>query len=154
MSFFPGHFESTKCLKNYEIYFSGNYFRNNFVSEGKFPLGHLDVEHQPIGNLNVGPYFGDSSLNPMLEHKLAIIRPPYKIQNPSEPQNTPRNTPEIPLQNRNTEKYEKIRKSPNFGDFRIFFLFFLYFGFGGGFRVYFGVYFGVRRGFVFCMGDV
>ena len=40
---------------------------------------------------------------------VAIIRPPYKIQNPSEPQNnTPRNTPEIPLQNRNTEKILKI----------------------------------------------
>ena len=39
--------------------------------------------------------------------KIAIIRAPYKIQNPSEPQNTPRNTPQIPLQNRNTEKIRK-----------------------------------------------
>ena len=34
MSFFPGHFETTKFLKNYEKQFSGSYFRNNFVSEG------------------------------------------------------------------------------------------------------------------------
>ena len=36
MSFFPGHFESSKSLKNYENQFSGNYFRNNFVSEGNY----------------------------------------------------------------------------------------------------------------------
>ena len=39
LSFFPGHFESTKYLKNYEEtqkkQFAGNYFRNNFVSEGR-----------------------------------------------------------------------------------------------------------------------
>ena len=35
MSFFPGHFETTKGLKNNEKEFSGDYFRNNFVSEGK-----------------------------------------------------------------------------------------------------------------------
>ena len=34
MSFFPRDFEGAKSLKNYEKYFSGNYFRNNFVSEG------------------------------------------------------------------------------------------------------------------------
>ena len=33
-SLFPGDFESAKCLKSYEKYFSGNYFRNNLVSEG------------------------------------------------------------------------------------------------------------------------
>ena len=46
------------------------------------------------------------------EAGVAIIRPPYKIQNPSEPQNTPRSTPQILLQNtENTEKiYEKKKK--------------------------------------------
>ena len=39
--------------------------------------------------------------------RFAIIRYPYKIQNPSEPQNTPRNTPQIPLKNRNTQKIRK-----------------------------------------------
>ena len=34
ISFIPGDFESSKPLKNYEKSFSGNYFRNNFVSEG------------------------------------------------------------------------------------------------------------------------
>ena len=34
MSFFPGHFESTKPLKNYKKQVSESYFRNNFVSEG------------------------------------------------------------------------------------------------------------------------
>ena len=52
----------------------------------------------------------------------AIIRPPYKIQNPSEPQNTPRNTPQIPFQNRNTEKIRKIDENhPISYLFRIFF---------------------------------
>ena len=41
---------------------------------------------------------------PKILKRIAIIRAPYKIQNPSEPQNTPRNTPQILLQNRNTEK--------------------------------------------------
>ena len=35
MSFFPGHFERTKFLKNYEkIILRELFFRNNFVSEG------------------------------------------------------------------------------------------------------------------------
>ena len=85
------------------------------------------------------------------ERRVAIILAPYKIQNPSEAQNPHRNTPQIPVQNRNTENHEKYTK---LGDFRIFFVIFLYFGFGGEFGVYFGVYFGVRRGFVFCMGRV
>ena len=32
--FFPGDFEGAKPLENDEKWFSGNYFRNNFVSEG------------------------------------------------------------------------------------------------------------------------
>ena len=55
---------------------------------------------------------------------IAIIRPPYKIQNPSEPRNTLRNTPQILLQNRNTEKIRKIYEigwvSPIFGIFSVF----------------------------------
>ena len=34
VSLFRGHFESIKSLKNYEKESSGNYFRNNLVSEG------------------------------------------------------------------------------------------------------------------------
>ena len=36
---------------------------------------------------------------------------PIQIQNPSEPQNTPRNTPQIPFQNRKTEKIRKTYES-------------------------------------------
>ena len=55
--------------------------------------------------------------------ELPIIRPPYKIQNPSEPQSTPRNTPQILLQNQNTEKSEKYMKNiPSF----VYFLYFFY----------------------------
>ena len=36
MTFFPGHFESTKCLKDYEKLFSGNSLRNTFVPEAIF----------------------------------------------------------------------------------------------------------------------
>ena len=35
-SLFPADFEGTNSLKNYEKQLSGNYFRNNFVSEGTF----------------------------------------------------------------------------------------------------------------------
>ena len=50
-----------------------------------------------------------------------IMRSLHKIQNPSEPQNTPRNTPQIPLQNR---KYRKITKNiRKQGDF-VYFLYF------------------------------
>ena len=59
---------------------------------------------------------------------VAIILPPYKIQNPSEPQNTPRNTPQIPFQNRNMEKIRKIYENHPIS--YIFRIFFLYFGFG------------------------
>ena len=53
----------------------------------------------------------------VLRLRLRLYLPP-KIQSPSEPQNTPRNTPQIPVQNRNTEKYRKnIRKSPSFAHF-------------------------------------
>ena len=37
---------------------------------------------------------------------------PIQNTKPSEPPNTPQNKPQIPLQNRNTEEYEKIQKSP------------------------------------------
>ena len=36
MSFFPGHFERTKCLKTYENNFQAIIFLIIFVSEGKF----------------------------------------------------------------------------------------------------------------------
>ena len=56
---------------------------------------------------------------------------PYKIQNPSEAQNTPQNTPRILSPNQNTEKHEKITKTPDFCVFFVFFfVFFSYFGFG------------------------
>ena len=34
-AFFPEDFDGTKPPENYERESSGNYFRNNFVSEGK-----------------------------------------------------------------------------------------------------------------------
>ena len=77
------------------------------------------------------------------------VRAPYTIQNPSEVQNTPQNTPRILSRNQNTKKIRKIYENRGF---RNFFVFFLYFGFGRGFGVYFGVYFGLQRGFVFCRG--
>ena len=40
--------------------------------------------------------------------RFVIIRPPYKIQKPSEPQNTPRNAPQIPFQK---PKYRKNTKN-------------------------------------------
>ena len=48
MSFFPGDLESATSRKNYEKYFSGNYFRNNFVSEGMCKIVHLEhkLDHQ------------------------------------------------------------------------------------------------------------
>ena len=36
-SLFPGVFESAKCLKNNEKYFSGNFCGKNFVSDGSLP---------------------------------------------------------------------------------------------------------------------
>ena len=78
--------------------------------------------------------------------------PHTEYKTPSEPQNTSQNTPQIPLQNRNTEKISNYIR--NWVIFCIFFVFFLYFGFGEGSGVYFGVYLGVRRGLVFCIGGV
>ena len=49
MSLVPGHFESTKSLKNNEKSFSGNYFRNNFGSEGS--KIHLQFVLQYASNL-------------------------------------------------------------------------------------------------------
>ena len=62
MSFFPGHFGSSKSLNNSENYFSGNYFRNNFVSEGIFcrnPLILTDFYaiQTPIVWHSLGAYF-------------------------------------------------------------------------------------------------
>ena len=42
---------------------------------------------------------------------LNLLRPPYKIPNPSEPQSTPQNTPRIPSRIQNTKKIRKICKS-------------------------------------------
>ena len=49
-----------------------------------------------------------------LRHRVAIIRPPYKIQNPSEPQNTPRNTPKSPSKTEIQKKYENYTKITQF----------------------------------------
>ena len=66
----------------------------------------------------------------------------------------PKIRPKIHLESRpetkNTKKIRKISEYRGFSYF--FFVIFSYFGFGTGFRVYFGVYFGDRRGFVFCTG--
>ena len=59
----------------------------------------------------------------ILEILVTIIRAPYKIQNPSEPQNTPRDTPQIPLQNRNAEKIRKKYENHPISYFSIFFVF-------------------------------
>ena len=80
---------------------------------------------------------------------VAISCAPYRIQNPSDPQNTPQNTLRNPSRNQNTKKIRKKYENPRFS---YFFVFFSYFGFGRGFGVYFGVYFGDQRGFVFCTG--
>ena len=79
----------------------------------------------------------------------AISCVPCRIQNPSDPQNTPQNTSRILSRNQIRKKYENYTETP---DFRIFFIIFSYFGFGRGFEMYFGVYFGDQRGFVFCTG--
>ena len=72
--------------------------------------------------------------------KVVIIRPPYKIQNPSKPQNAPQNTPQIPFQNRNTEKIRKIYENhPISYIFRIFSAFRFWKGIWGVFR---GVFWG------------
>ena len=76
---------------------------------------------------------------------VAISCAHYRIRSPSEPQNTPQNTLRITSRNQNTEKPEKMTKTP---DFRLFSVFFLHFGFG----VYFGMHFGTQRGFVSCRG--
>ena len=84
---------------------------------------------------------------------LAIIRTPYKIQNPSEPQSTPRNTPQIPLQNRNAEKIRKIYENhPISYFFRIFAVFRFWRWIWGVFRdVFRGVFWG-SEGFCILHG--
>ena len=82
--------------------------------------------------------------------KLAISCTAYRIQNPSEPQNTPQNTPPIPSQNQKTTNLRKIYENSRFLYFFSFFR--LRFGSGRRLGVYFGVYFGDQRGFVFCTG--
>ena len=54
----------------------------------------------------------------------AIICPPYKIQNPSEPHNTPRNAPQIPFHNQTTEKMRKIYEIGRFWCILVFLFFF------------------------------
>ena len=77
---------------------------------------------------------------------LAIICSPFKIQNPSEPQNTHRSTPQILLQNRIQKKYEKYTKITQF---RVFFVFFSVFRF---WRRTWGVFRGVLWGLEgFCI---
>ena len=62
-------------------------------------------------------------------YRLVIRCPPYKPQNPSEPQNTSRNARQIPIQNRNAEKLRKIYESHPIS---CIFVFCLYFGFWRG----------------------
>ena len=52
---------------------------------------------------------------------LASSCAPYKIQNPSEAQNTPQNTPRILSRNQNTEKIRKKYENPRFCTFFVFF---------------------------------
>ena len=60
---------------------------------------------------------------------------PYRIQNPSESQNTPRNTPRILSRNQNTEKIRKNYENPRFlYIFRIFSVFWFREGVRGVFR--------------------
>ena len=55
---------------------------------------------------------------------IAISCAPYRIQNPSDPQNTPQNTPRILSRNQNTKKLRKIYENPRFlYIFRNFFVF-------------------------------
>ena len=49
--------------------------------------------------------------------RLASSCAPYKIQNPSERQNTPQNTPRILSRNQNTEKIRKNYENPQFSYF-------------------------------------
>ena len=88
-------------------------------------------------------------------HTLAISCAPCKIQNPSEPQNTPQNTPRILSRNQNT-KNTKIYKNRGFSYiFRIFFVFFfriLVSGEDSGCILGCILDFGDQRGFIFCTG--
>ena len=47
-SFFAKDVEGTKSPQNYERYFSGNYFRNTFVSEGNLKR-FLGISCQRVG---------------------------------------------------------------------------------------------------------
>ena len=45
MSVFPGDFESSKSVKDYETLLSGNYFRNNFLCQR---VSQLSFEPVPV----------------------------------------------------------------------------------------------------------
>ena len=52
MTFFSGHLKSSTSLKKYKKHVSGNYFRNNFVSEGIGELKSDKLAGKPFpGNL-------------------------------------------------------------------------------------------------------
>ena len=80
---------------------------------------------------------------------VAIFCAPYRIQNPSDPQHTPQNTPRTLSRNQNTKKYKKYAK---IGGFRIFFVFFRTLVSGEDSGCILGGIFGDQRGFVFCTG--
>ena len=87
---------------------------------------------------NLGPIWQPGVYNDTIR----IMRSPYSIQNPSNPENAPQNT----LQNRNYRpKCEKIGISPKSVCSRIFVGIFES-------EAYFGVYFRNSKGFVFCTG--
>ena len=82
-----------------------------------------------------------------------ISSTPYRIQNPSAPQNTSQNrSPETEIRKRWKNKKKNKEK---IGALHIFCSFLGgggYFGFERGFGVHFGVYFRPQKGFVFCRG--
>ena len=102
------------------------------VLESTLPLLFVVlVSTRQRGNCDGLPVFGVRPVS-LMTATLAIIRPPYEIQNSSEPQYTPRNTPQIPFQIRNTEKIRKIYANhPISYIFRIFSVFRFWKGISG-----------------------